>query len=108
MSGTGMVGAESVMANIHETLREARSLYAEAIKLQETVIASHQEVKDSVARLETWEKAVKSSISQIKDLNWWLKNLTRGGLIMIFVLCIIGGLVGGALVLLAVRFAGGE
>ena len=44
-----------------------------------------------MARLETWEKAVKSSISQIKDLNWWLKNLTRGGLIMIFVLCIIGG-----------------
>ena len=39
------------MANIHETLREARSLYAEAIKLQETVIASHQEIKDSVARL---------------------------------------------------------
>ena len=95
------------MANIHETLREARSLYAEAIKLQETVIASHQEVKDSVARLETWEKAVKSSISQIKGLNWWLKNLTRGGLIMIFVLCIIAGLVGGSLVLLAVRLAGG-
>ena len=60
-----------------------------------------------MARLETWEKAVKSSISQIKDLNWWLKNLARGGLIMIFVLCIITGLVGGSLVLLAVRFAGG-
>ena len=70
-------------------------------------IASHQEIKDSVARLEAWEKAVKSSISQIRDLNWWLKNLTRGGLIMIFVLCIIAGLVGGALVLLAVRLAGG-
>ena len=51
---------------------------------------------------------MKSSISQIKDLNWWLQNLTRGGLIMIFVLCIIGGLVGGALVLLAVRLAGGS
>ena len=64
--------------------RSDAAFYAEAIKLQETVIASHQEIKDSVARLETWEKAVKSSISQIKDLNWWLQNLTRGGLIMIF------------------------
>ena len=30
------------MAGIHQTLKEARSLYAEALKLQEAVLASHR------------------------------------------------------------------
>ena len=33
------------MAGIHQTLREARSLYAEATKLQEAVLASHRNLK---------------------------------------------------------------
>ena len=95
------------MAGIHQTLREARSLYAEAIKLQEAVLASHQELKDCVAQIETWQKAVESLMSRVESLRWGLKNLTVAGLAALFMLCIIAGLVGGALALLLFRLAVG-
>ena len=41
------------MAGIHQTLKEARSLYAEAVKLQEAVLASHRDLKGYVAQVET-------------------------------------------------------
>ena len=41
------------MAGIHQTLKEARSLYAEALKLREAVLASHRDLKGCVAQVQT-------------------------------------------------------
>ena len=46
------------MAGIHQTLREARSLYAEALKLQEAVLASHRDLEGSVAQIQTWHESM--------------------------------------------------
>ena len=35
------------------TLKEVRNLYAEALKLQESVLASHRELRGCVAQVET-------------------------------------------------------
>ena len=81
------------MAGIHQTLKETRSLYAEAIKLQEEVLASHRDLKGCV--------------SQVETLTVRLKYL--GGLAGALVLMIgtLAGLAGGFLALMVFRLAGG-
>ena len=81
------------MAGIHQTLKEARSLYAEALKLQEAVLASHRDLKGCVAQVET---------SRVR-----LKYLGRGFLALVFMIGTLAGMAGGFLALLAVRLAGG-
>ena len=81
------------MAGIHQTLREARSLYAEALKLQEAVLASHWDLKGSMAQVET--------------LRVRLKYLGRGFLALVFMIGTLAGLAGGFLALLVFRLAGG-
>ena len=51
------------MASIHQTLKEARSLYAEAVKLQEEVLASHRDLKGYVEPPETWHKTAESLLT---------------------------------------------
>ena len=95
------------MAGIHQTLKEARSLYAEAVKLQEAVLASHRELKGYVAQAETWHKSAESLAARIETLTARLKNLGRGFLALVFMLCILAGLAGGFLALMLFRLAGG-
>ena len=45
------------MVGIHQTLKEARDLYAEALKLQEAVLSSHRELKGCVAQVEAWHES---------------------------------------------------
>ena len=52
------------MAGIHQTLKEARSLYAEALKLQEAVLASHRDLKGCVAQVQTWHEQVKKWLAK--------------------------------------------
>ena len=63
------------MAGIHQTLKEARDLYAEALKLQETVLASHRELKGCVAQVETWHESMGRLAAQVETLTVRLKNL---------------------------------
>ena len=48
------------MAGIHQTLKEARSLYAEALKLQEAVLASHRDLEGCVAQIQTWHESMEA------------------------------------------------
>ena len=91
------------MAGIHQTLREARSLYAEAVKLQEAVLASHQELKDCGARIETWHKSAESLLAQVETSRVRLKYMGQGFLALVFMIGTLAGLVGGFLALLAFR-----
>ena len=95
------------MAGIHQTLREARSLYAEALKLQEAVLASHRDLKGSVAQVQTWQEAAGSLMAQVETLTVRFKNLGQGFLALVFMLCILAGLAGGFLALMIFRLAGG-
>ena len=95
------------MAGIHQTLREARSLYAEALKLQEAVLASHRDLEGSVAQVQTWQEAAGSLMAQVETLTVRLKNLGQGFLALVFMLCILAGLAGGFLALMIFRLAGG-
>ena len=52
------------MAGIHQTLKEARSLYAEALKLQEAVLASHRDLEGCVAQVQTWHEQVKKWLAK--------------------------------------------
>ena len=100
-------GAEPVMAGIHQTLREARSLYAEALKLQEAVLASHRDLKGSVAQIQTWHESMEALAARVETLTVRLKNLGQGFLALVFMLCILAGLAVGFLALMIFRRAGG-
>ena len=95
------------MAGIHQTLREARSLYAEALKLQEAVLAGHRDLKGSVAQVETWQESAGSLMVQVETLTVRLKNLRRGFLALVFMIGTLAGLAGGFLALMIFRLAGG-
>ena len=95
------------MANIHQTLKEARSLYAEAVKLQEAVLASHRELKGYVAQAETWHKSAGELIAQVETSRVRLKYLGQGFLALVFMIGTLAGMAGGFLALLASRLAGG-
>ena len=56
------------MAGLHQMLRKARSLYAEALKLQEAVLASHRDLKDSVAQVQTWHESAGSLMAQAETV----------------------------------------
>ena len=71
-------GAEPVMAGIHQTLREARSLYAEALKLQEAVLASHRDLEGCVAQIQTWHESMEALAARVETLTVRLKNLGSG------------------------------
>ena len=92
------------MAGIHQTIREARSLYAEALKLQEAVLASHRELKGYVA---TWQTSAKSLLVQVETSRVQLKYMGQGFLALVFMIGTLAGLVGGFLALLAFRLASG-
>ena len=100
-------GAEPVMAGIHQTLREARSLYAEALKLQEAVLASHRDLEGCVAQIQTWHESMEALAARVETLTVRLKNLGSGFLALVFMLCILAGLAGGFLALMIFRLAGG-
>ena len=100
-------GAEPVMAGIHQTLREARSLYAEAIKLQEAVLASHRDLKGCVAQIQTWHESLEALAARVETLTVRFKNLGSGFLALVLMLCILAGLAGGFLALMIFRLAGG-
>ena len=95
------------MAGIHQTLKEARSLYAEAVKLQEAVLASHRDLEGSVAQVRTWHESMEALAERVETLTARLKNLGRGFLALVFMLCILAGLAGGFLALMLFRLAGG-
>ena len=87
-------GAEPVMAGIHQTLREARSLYAEAVKLQEAVLASHRDLKGYVAQAETWHKSAGELMAQVETSRVRLKYLGQGFLALVFMIGTPAGLAG--------------
>ena len=91
------------MAGIHQTIREARSLYAEALKLQETVLASHR----LKSYMTTWYPASRSLLDEVEQARLKLKYMGRGFLALVFMIGTLAGLVGGFLALLLVRLAGG-
>ena len=95
------------MAGIHQTLKEARRLYAEALKLQEAVLASHRDLEGCVAQIETWHESAGELMAQAETLRVRLKNLGNGFLALVFMLCILAGLAGGFLALMIFRLAGG-
>ena len=86
------------MAGIHQTLKEARSLYAEAVKLQEAVLASHRDLKGSVAQVQTWQESAAALMAQAETLRGRLKYLGKGFLALVFMIGALGGLAGGMLV----------
>ena len=92
------------MAGIHQTIREARSLYAEALKLQEAVLASHRELKGYVA---TWQTSAQSLLAQVEQARVQLKYMGQGFLALVFMIGTLAGLAGGFVALLAFWFASG-
>ena len=71
------------MAGIHQTLREARSLYAEALKLQEAVLASHRDLEGCVAQIQTWHESMEALAAWVETLTVdteddWHEALRRG------------------------------
>ena len=66
------------MAGIHQTLKEARSLYAEAVKLQEAVLASHRDLEGCVAQIQTWHESAGELMAQAETLRVRLKYLGKG------------------------------
>ena len=92
------------MAGIHQTLKEARRLYAEAAKLQEAVLASHRDLKGFMAE---WHESMESLMKQAKWVRGELKYMGRGFLALVLMLCIMAGLVGGFLAVMMFRLAGG-
>ena len=95
------------MVGIHQTLKEVRDLYAEALKLQEAVLSSHRELKGCVAQVEVWHESMGRLAAQIEALTTRLKNLGGLFLVLIFMLCLLAGLLGGLLALLVFQGAGG-
>ena len=80
------VKGHASVAGIHQTLKEARSLYAEAVKLQEVVLASHRDLKGSVALAETWHKSAESLLAPVETSRVRLKYLGRGFLALVFMI----------------------
>ena len=95
------------MAGIHQTLREARSLYAEALKLQEAVLASHRDLEGCVAQIQTWHESAGELMAQAETLRVRLKNLGNGFIALVFMIGTLAGLAGGFLALMIFRLAGG-
>ena len=60
------------------TLKEARSLYAEALKLQEAVLASHRDLEGCVAQIQTWHESMEALAARVETLTVRLKNLGSG------------------------------
>ena len=83
------------MAGIHQTLKEARSLYAEALKLQEAVLTSHRDLKGCVAQVQTWHKSAESLMAQVETSRVRLKYLGRGFLALVFMIGTLAGMAGG-------------
>ena len=48
------------MANIHETLKEVQSLYAEVVKLQKEILASHR------SRRAMWRRSRRGTSQRIR------------------------------------------
>ena len=82
------------MAGIHQTLKEARSLYAEALKLQEAVLASHRDLKGCVVKVQTWHESAESLMAQVEISRVRLKYLGRGFLALIFMIGTLAGRAG--------------
>ena len=99
------VKGHASVVGIHQTLKEARSLYAEAVKLQEAVLASHRDLKGYVALAETWHKSAESLLAQVETSRVRLKYLGRGFLALVFMIGTLAGLAGGFLALLVFRAA---
>ena len=95
------------MVGIHQTLKEVRDLYAEALKLQEAVLSSHRELKGCVAQVEAWHESMGRLAAQVETLTTRLKNLGGLFLVLIFMLCLLAGFSGGFLALLLFRLASG-
>ena len=95
------------MVGIHQTLKEVRDLYAEALKLQEAVLSSHRELKGCVAQVEAWHESMGRLAAQIEALTTRLKNLGGLFLVLVFMLCLLAGFLGGLLALLVFQGAGG-
>ena len=95
------------MVGIHQTLKEVRDLYAEALKLQEAVLSSHRELKGCVAQVEAWHESMGRLAAQVETLTVRLKNLGGLFLVLVFMLCLLAGFLGGFLALLLFRGAGG-
>ena len=95
------------MAGIHQTLKEARSLYAEVLKLQEAVLASHRDLKGYVAQIETWHESAGELMAQAETLRVRLKYLGKGFIALVFMIGTLAGLAGGFLAVMMVRLAGG-
>ena len=79
------------MAGIHQTLREACSLYAEATKLQEAVLASHRDLKGYVAQAEMWHESAGELMAQVETLRVRLKYLGRGFFALVFMIGTLAG-----------------
>ena len=56
------------MANIHQTIKQVRDLYAVLIQLHESILASHQELKNRTARVEAWNQSAAELMAQIEKL----------------------------------------
>ena len=95
------------MVGIHQTLKEARDLYAEALKLQEAVLSSHRELKGCVAQVEAWHESMGRLAAQVETLTVRLKNLGGLFLVLIFMIGTLAGLAGGFVALMLFRLAGG-
>ena len=91
------------MVGIHQTLKEVRDLYAEALKLQEAVLSSHRELKGCVAQVEAWHESMGRLAAQVETLTVRLKNLGGLFLVLVFMLCLLAGFLGGFLALLVFR-----
>ena len=74
------------MAGIHQTLREARSLYDEALKLKESVLASHRDLKGCVAQIEAWHESMGRLAARVETLTVRLKKF---GWIFISLVCLL-------------------
>ena len=96
------------MAGIHQTLKEARRLYAEAVKLQEAVLASHRELKGYVAQIETWHESAGELMAQAETLRVRLKYLGKGFIALVFMIGTLAGVAGGFLAVMMIRLAGGS
>ena len=60
-----------------------------------------------MAQIQTWHESMEAVAARVETLTVRLKNLGSGFLALVFMLCILAGLAGGFLALLAFQLAGG-
>ena len=85
------------------TLKEARNLYAETFKLQESVLASHRELRGCVVQVEAWQESMGRLAARVETLTVRLKNLGWFLISLVFMLCFMAGTAAGWLALLVFR-----